>query len=103
MATKLEEIEKQLWAIADGLRANSGLKASEYSEPVLGLIFLRFANERFKKVTAEIRAENPEGYEITDDDYLARNALVLPQKAQFDELLKQPEKTNMGKLINEAM
>jgi type I restriction enzyme M protein len=103
MATKLDEIEKQLWVIADGLRANSGLKASEYSEPVLGLIFLRFANERFKKVTAEIQAAKPAGYEITDDDYLARNALVLPPKARFDELLKQPEKTNMGKLINEAM
>ncbi|GHO56067.1 type I restriction-modification system subunit M [Ktedonobacter robiniae] len=103
MATKLEEIEKRLWAIADDLRANSGLKASEYSEPVLGLIFLRFASERFKKVTAEIQAEKPAGYEITDDDYLERGALVLPQYAQFDELLKLPESTNMGKIINQAM
>jgi type I restriction enzyme M protein len=51
------------------LRASSGLKASEYSEPVLGLIFLRFASERFKKTTAEIEADNPAGYVITDDDY----------------------------------
>lgn len=103
MATKLDEIEKRLWAIADDLRANSGLKASEYSEPVLGLIFLRFASERFKNATAEIQAEKPEGYEITDDDYKARGALVLPQHAQFDELLKLPENTNMGKTLNEAM
>ena len=103
MATKLDEIEKRLWAIADGLRANSGLKASEYSEPVLGLIFLRFANERFKRVTAEIKAEKAPGDEITNDDYLARGAFMLPPNAQFDELLKLPEKTNMGKTINEAM
>ena len=103
MATKLDEIEKRLWAIADDLRANSGLKASEYSEPVLGLIFLRFASERYKKVTTELLAEKPQGYEITDDDYLERGALVLPQFAQFDELLKLPENTNMGKTINEAM
>ena len=103
MATKLDEIEKRLWSIADDLRANSGLKASEYSEPVLGLIFLRFANERFKKVTKEIRAEKPEGYEITDDDYQAHGALILPQHAQFDELLKLPEKTHLGQTINDAM
>jgi len=103
MATKLDEIEKRLWAIADDLRANSGLKASEYSEPVLGLIFLRFASERFKKVTAELQAAYPPGYEITDDDYVARGALVLPPFAQFDELLKLPENAAMGKTINEAM
>jgi type I restriction enzyme M protein len=103
MATKLDEIEKRLWAIADDLRANSGLKASEYSEPVLGLIFLRFASERFKKVTEEILADKPAGYEITNDDYLERNALMLPQYAQFDELLKLPENSNMSKIINEAM
>jgi type I restriction enzyme M protein len=103
MATRLDEIEKRLWSIADDLRANSGLKASEYSEPVLGLIFLRFANERFKAVTAEIQAAKPAGYEITNDDYLERNALMLPQYAQFDELLKLPEKSNMSKIINEAM
>jgi len=34
------EIEKRLWDAADELRANSRLKASEYSVPVLGLIFL---------------------------------------------------------------
>src|SRR5215469_5495015 len=103
MATRLEEIEKRLWGIADDLRANSGLKASEYSEPVLGLIFLRFANERFKKVTAEIQAAKPNGYEITDDDYLERGALLLPPQVQFDELLSLPENTNMGETINKAM
>jgi hypothetical protein len=40
-------LEKRLWDAADQFRANSGLKAQEYSGPILGLIFLRFAEVRF--------------------------------------------------------
>jgi len=40
-------LEKRLWDAADQFRANSGLKSQEYSAPVLGLIFLRFAELRF--------------------------------------------------------
>ena len=42
------EIEARLWAAADELRANSKLKSSEYSVPVLGLVFLRYADQKFK-------------------------------------------------------
>lgn len=48
------QLEKRLWAAADQFRANSGLKAGEYSAPVLGLIFLRFAQARFAKRRAEL-------------------------------------------------
>jgi len=40
----LSELEKRLWEIADNLRANSDLKSSEYSVPVLGLIFLKYSD-----------------------------------------------------------
>lgn len=40
--TTNETLEKRLWAAADQFRANSGLKAGQYSTPVLSLIFLRF-------------------------------------------------------------
>jgi len=53
MPANTTEIEKKLWATADSLRANSRLKASEYSVPVLGLIFLRFADYRFTQVDLE--------------------------------------------------
>jgi len=53
MPANTTEIEKKLWATADSLRANSRLKASEYSVPVLGLIFLRFADYRFTKIDLE--------------------------------------------------
>lgn len=54
MPTDLAELEDRLWAAADELRANSGLRASEYSSPVLGLIFLRFAESRFAAVEADL-------------------------------------------------
>ena len=46
------DIADRLWATADELRANSALKASEYSVPVLGLIFLKFAESRFAEAEA---------------------------------------------------
>ncbi len=45
-------LEKRLWEAADQFRANSGLKAGEYSGPVLGLIFLRFAEARFARASS---------------------------------------------------
>lgn len=45
--TASETLEKRLWDTADQLRANSGLTSAQYSTPVLGLIFLRFAEARF--------------------------------------------------------
>ena len=45
-----KSLEQRLWDAADQLRANSGLKANQYSQPVLGLIFLRFADFRFSLI-----------------------------------------------------
>lgn len=50
-------LEEQLWSVADKLRADSGLKASQYSTPVLGLIFLRFVSIKYDKYKEEIEAE----------------------------------------------
>jgi type I restriction-modification system DNA methylase subunit len=59
-------LEKRLWDAADQFRANSGLKAQEYSGPILGLIFLRFAEVRFaaqrassKSASASSRPRQP--------------------------------------------
>ncbi len=46
----LKTLEDNLWKAADNLRANSDLKSSEYSTPVLGLIFLKFADNKFSRV-----------------------------------------------------
>jgi hypothetical protein len=57
--TATNALEKRLWDAADQLRANSGLTSAQYSTPVLGLIFLRFADVRFAKVRAAWRRWRP--------------------------------------------
>lgn len=57
MAGNNNETEKRLWDVANELRANSGLKASEYSVPVLGLIFLRYAEFKFARAEQELKFE----------------------------------------------
>ncbi len=57
MQADLGQLENRLWDAADELRANSGLKASEYGTPVLGLIFLRFAETKFDAARAGIEAK----------------------------------------------
>ncbi len=50
MPSNHNEREKKLWDAADELRVNCKLKSSEYSVPVLGLIFLRYADQKFSQV-----------------------------------------------------
>jgi len=102
------QLEKRLWAAADQFRANSGLKAGEYSGPVLGLIFLRFAEARFAKRRAELEkagASPRRGNSRIDDPkaYMAEGVLYLTPSARFDYLLARPEGGNVGKAVNEAM
>ena len=105
MPTNHTEIEKKLWASADELRANSHLKSSEYSVPVLGLIFLRFADQRFAHVERELNATVHVGSRRTigKADYQARGVMYLPTQARFSYLLRLPEGENIGKAINDAM
>ncbi len=55
----LKQLEADLWRSADTLRANSDLKASEYSTPVLGLIFLKFADNKYRQHEKAILEEVP--------------------------------------------
>jgi len=54
-----ETLEKRLWDSADQFRANSGLKAQEYSGPILSIIFLRFAEVRFAAQRAKLESPSP--------------------------------------------
>jgi len=97
------ELEKRLWDAADDLRANSKLRASEYSVPVLGLIFLRFADTRFAQAEAELVGQVTRRRRIDKTDYQARGVMYLPDSARYARLLSLPESENIGKAINEAM
>lgn len=100
-------LEKRLWNAANQLWAGAGLKQSEYSEPVLGLIFLRFAEVRFTAQRAKLdkgAASSRRGLRVDEPAaYHADGVLYLPATARFDRLLNLPEGTNMGTKVNDAM
>ena len=100
-------LEKRLWAAANQLWAGAGLKQSEYSEPVLGLIFLRFAEDRFATRRAELEksvGSSRRGARVDDSPaYHAEAILYLPATARYAHLLNLPEGTDIGLAVNEAM
>jgi len=97
------QIEKRLWDAADELRANSKLKSSEYSIPVLGLIFLRYGDQKFVAAQKELEGKGTGRRRIGKSDYQAKGVLYLPEAARFQKLLQKPEGANIGQAINDAM
>ena len=103
MNLDLTELENRLWDAADDLRANSGLKASEYGTPVLGLIFLRFADARFEAARDRVEAKASARRKVGPSDYQAEGVIYLTAAARFRYLLDLPEGSDLGRAVNEAM
>ena len=103
MPANTTDLEKRLWGAADELRANSKLKSSEYSVPVLGLIFLRYADHKFAQAKTKIASQGSGRRTIGKADYQAQGVLYLPETARFSNLLQLPEGADIGKAINDAM
>ncbi|MHB8503525.1 MAG: type I restriction-modification system subunit M [Candidatus Acidiferrales bacterium] len=99
----IHDIAARLWETADELRANSHLKAAEYSIPVLGLIFLKFAGSRFTQMEAELAGKSTGRRQVGKADYQAKGVLYLPEQSRFANLLRLKERDNLGKAINDAM
>lgn len=99
----LAELERRLWSAADQLWANSPLRPSEYSTPVLGLIFPRFADSAFTKVEAELKGKSTGRRTIGKTYYQAKGVVYIPDEARFSRLLQLPESADIGKKLNEAM
>ena len=103
--------EKNLWAAADELRANSKLRPAEYYLPVLGLIFLKYADDRFAKAGQALEADREQDLAagqrrrrpIRKDDYLARGVLYLPDEARYDRLVQLPESADISRAVIDAM
>jgi type I restriction enzyme M protein len=105
---QLKQLEADLWSAADNLRANSDLKSSEYSTPVLGLIFLKFADNNYRRHEPEIRAEyqklkNTRREKKLSDIAIEKCGFYLPDHARYDYLLKLPEEKDIAKALKEAM
>lgn len=105
--TAATTLEKRLWAAADQFRANSGLKAQEYSGPILGLIFLRFADVRFgaqRRKLEKAGSSSRRGSRVDEAAaYHAEGVLFLAPEARFDYLLTLPEAADIGAKVNAAM
>lgn len=105
---ELKKLEATLGQTADNLRANSDLKSSEYSIPVLGLIFLKFADNKYSHHEEEInsefeklkggRRERPL-HEIA----IEKCGFYLPPQARYEYLLNLPEKDDIAKALKKAM
>lgn len=99
----LAEIERRLWLAADQLRANSTLTPSQYRDPILGLIFLAYAEYRFKELRPQLEAKASARRPVTPDDYRAKGVLFIPDVALLDYLVRLPERTDIGMAVDTAM
>jgi type I restriction enzyme M protein len=105
---QLKQLEADLWSAADNLRANSDLKSSEYSAPVLGVIFLRFADNNYRRHEAEILSEyqklkGTRREKPISEIAIAKCGFYLPDHARYDYLLKLPEERDIARALKEAM
>lgn len=104
---QIRQLEKELWDAADSLRANSKLTAAEYKDPVLGLVLLRFAQNRYEEAKPIVEAKipvTPRGKRAaTKEDFLGEGAIMLPDEAQYDYLAGLPEGRDIATAINTAM
>ncbi|MBE9014289.1 type I restriction-modification system subunit M N-terminal domain-containing protein, partial [Pseudanabaenaceae cyanobacterium LEGE 13415] len=96
MPANTTDLEKRLWDAADELRANSKLKSSEYSMPVLGLIFLRYADWKFTAAEAELKNTGSRRRGVSKADYQAKGVMFLPDQARFSNLVNLPEGEDIG-------
>lgn len=108
MADELKQFEDRLWEAADKLRSESGLKSTQYSTPLLGLIFLRFASNKHDKFKDEIEAEysasqNTRNPKTREEIALSKCGYYLPEKSHFDYLLSLSEQEDIPLAIKQAM
>ncbi|NOQ93784.1 MAG: N-6 DNA methylase [Methylophaga sp.] len=105
---QLKQLEKDLWSAADNLRANTDLKSTEYATPVLGLIFLKFADNNYARAEQAINAEfakltGTRREKSIDEIAIEKCGFYLPPHARYSYLLNLPEKEDVAKKIKEAM
>ena len=105
---ELKNLKDRLWHSADMLRAGAHLAANKYGQPILGLIFLRYADVLFKQHKAEIDAEYYQ-YKGTrmERDYkdvaVEKCGFFLPECAYFDYINDAPDDANKALLVKNAM
>lgn len=101
----IKKLEADLWESADLLRAGSKLTSQQYCMPVLGLLFLRYAYSRFKRVEEEILKDRPirngRVMPVEASDFVEKSALYLPKEAQYSYLVNLPEDIKAANIVSE--
>lgn len=101
--TDLAKVRATLWAAADELRANSKLTPGQYRDPVLGLVFLAYAESRFASVRQEVESKATTRNPATIADYKAKSVLYVPDDSRLSYLVGLPEGEDVGKAVDEAI
>ncbi|MBK8988983.1 MAG: SAM-dependent DNA methyltransferase [Chloroflexi bacterium] len=105
---ELKDLQATLWKSADDLRANSDLRSSEYSTPVMGLIFLKFADNKYRRYEDEIKAEYAQlkgtrREKTLPEIAVAKCGFYLPDNARYSTLLNLPEAADIDQALKNAM
>ncbi len=106
---QLRDLEKELWDAADNLRANSKLTAAEYKDPLLGLVLLRFAQNRYEDAKIHIEENLPINprtgakRKALKEDYLAAGAIQLTEASKYETLANLPGDQDIAAAVNHAM
>lgn len=101
--TDLAKVRATLWAAADELRANSKLTPVQYRDPVLGLVFLAYAENRFEGIRAEVESQASARNPATVADYKAKSVLYVPDESRLSYLVGLPEGDDIGKAVDDAI
>ncbi len=105
---ELKKLEDNLWASANRLRATGGIKSADYAVPVLGIIFLRFADNKYSLYEEQILKEFRESQNTRNPENIEKIALricgfYLGEKSRYEYLLNLSDSNNIAKAIKEAM
>lgn len=105
---EIKALKENLWHAADVLRAGAHLAANKYGQPILGLIFLRYADILFKQHKDEIEAEynrtkGGRAEKSIKDIAMEKCGFYLPECAYYDVINDAPDDANKAVLVKKAM
>jgi type I restriction enzyme M protein len=98
---KQVSIEETLWESANKLRGS--VESSEYKHVVLGLIFLKFASDKFQERQRELVAENKTAYLDMVEFYTMKNVFYLPEETRWSQLVENSKQADIALRIDIAL
>ncbi len=100
-AIKEKSIEETLWQSCDKLRGS--VEPSEYKHVVPGLIFLKFASDKFEKRKKELISEGKEKYVEMKDFYTMKNVFFLDEISRWNYIIKNAKQNDISLKIDTAL